>query len=188
MERRIRMILRVIPAAFLALMLYVILHEGGHTVVALLAGSRITEFNIFLNNAHMSFDGGNYSPFMTMWLHANGALLPLVVSFVYALIFRKEIRNSFYRIFSFLFCMVSSISLIVWVVIPVLYLNGVRDMGEDGFKFVDEFSRYFSPLIVSVVALLLMSIGIFLIVWKGLLKSYISEIKAMRHMSSGKLS
>ena len=179
MERRIKKILRVIPAAFCALLLYVILHEGGHTIVAILAGSRITEFNISLSNAHMSFEGGYYTPFMAMWREANGALLPLFIAYVYALLFRKESKNTFYRLFSFLFCLVNTASMIVWVVIPVLYMNGHYDQGEDGFKFVNLFSRYQSPVLVSIVALILFGTGIFLIVKKGILQAYIDEIRTI---------
>jgi len=184
MERRIKKILRVFPAAFLALLLYVILHEGGHTIVALLAGSRITEFNILFTNAHISFEGGHYSPVMEMWRDANGALLPLIISYVCAVLFRKDVRNSFYRLFTFVFCVANTATMVVWIVIPFLYLNGYRDPGEDAYKFVDAFSWYSHPLLVSAVALILMGIGVFLIISKGMLSAYISEIRGMKEVST----
>ena len=178
--------LRMVPVAFLVLNLLVVLHEGGHSIVALLAGSRITEFDISLTNAHMSYEGGHYSPFMEMWLHANGTLLPLLSAYVFAAFYKKEIRNWFYRVFSFFFFVAANGSLIVWVMIPILHMSGQRDPGEDGCKFVDISARYASPLIVSAAALILIGIGAFLLVRKGILRSYIEEIRSIRNTSMGR--
>lgn len=172
MKHRIKKILRLIPVVILTLLLITLLHEVGHLIVALLAGARITEFNIFLHDAHISYDGGNFTPFMGMWCDANGALFPLFVSYIYALFFRKKSKNFFYRFFSFLFCFVTSTSLIIWVYTPVLYLAGIRYMKDDGFKFVDKFIMYHHPLFISVAALLLMGVGALLMVKKGLFRAY----------------
>ena len=128
MKHKVIYIFTLLGAVFLELLIYVILHEGGHVLVALIAGARITEFNIFVTNAHMAYEGGNFTPFLNMWIDANGALLPLLVSYIYALFYRKNIRNRFYRIFSFLFCFVNAMQLMVWVITPFLYINGIKDM------------------------------------------------------------
>lgn len=45
---------------FLLLPFYVLLHEGGHALVALLCGARVTEFSLL--GAHMSYEGGAFTP------------------------------------------------------------------------------------------------------------------------------
>ena len=180
MEHKVRYIFKMISAMCLELLIYVILHEGGHTMVALIAGARITEFNILVSNAHMAYEGGNFTPFLSMWIDANGALVPLLVSYIYALLYRKEIKNHFYRIFSFLFCFVNAMSMMVWVISPFLFINGIKDMSDDSCKFIDKFNYYHNPLIISLVSFILVGIGIFLVLKKGIFKSFIEVIKEVR--------
>ena len=180
MEHRVKLIFTMISAMCLELLIYVILHEGGHTIVALIAGARITEFNILVNNAHMAYEGGNFTPFLNMWIDANGALLPLLVSYIYALFYKKNIRNRFYRIFSFLFCFVNAMQLMVWVITPFLYINGIKDMSDDSFKFIDKFNYYHNPLIISLVSAVRVGTGIFLVIKRGIFNSFIEVIKDVR--------
>jgi len=163
--------LRVIPAVLLMLVIYIVMHESGHAMVILLAGSKITEFSII--HARVSFEGGSYTPFMTMWREVNGALFPLLISFVYMIFYRKDIRNGFYRIFSFVFCVSEIMSTIVWVIIPFLYMNGYDDKGEDVVKFLDVFVRYHDARFISICALMIMIIGGLLIYKKRIIHSAI---------------
>ena len=61
--------------------LVTLLHEFGHTMVMLLVGATITNFSIF--TAHVSAVGGDYTNLSSIWMHANGALFPLVISYLY---------------------------------------------------------------------------------------------------------
>ena len=81
-------------SAGISLYLYILLHELGHMIVMLSAGATVTSFSIF--TAHVSAAGGNYSTLSTLWLHANGALLPMAASFVYMLLYQKSSQRSFY--------------------------------------------------------------------------------------------
>lgn len=180
MKHKVRFILMMILAMCLELLIYVVLHEGGHTLVALMAGARITEFNIFVTNAHMAYEGGNFTPFLSMWIDANGALVPLLVSYIYALLYRKEIKNHFYRIFSFLICFVNAMSAMVWVLTPFLFINGYSDMSDDSFKFINKFNYYHNPLIISLVSAVLVGTGIFLVIKRGIFRSFIEVIKDVR--------
>ena len=107
MERRIKTGLRMVPVVIFVLFFYVFLHESGHTIVALASGSKITEFDLFSTRPHMNYKGGNYTLFSTLWLHANGSLLPLFVSYIVAITYKKEIQNFFYQAFCFLFCTIN---------------------------------------------------------------------------------
>ena len=180
MKLKVKFIFTLISAVCLELLTYVILHEGGHTLVALIAGARITEFNILVTNAHMAYEGGNFTPFLSMWIDANGALLPLLVSYIYALLYRKNIKNYFYRIFSFLFCFVNAMSMMVWVISPFLFINGIKDMGDDTCKFIEKFNFYHNPLIVSLVSAILVGTGLFLVIKRGIFKNFIEVIKDVR--------
>ncbi len=177
MERKIKAGLRVVPVVLFVLLLYVFLHESGHTIVALSAGSKITEFELISLKPHMNFEGGNYDLISTLWLHANGSLLPLFVSYIVAFTYRKEIQNFFYHAFCFLFCVTTTLSFLVWVVLPLMYMNGYMDNGEDVCKFADLFNMYYEPWIISVIALLLVGLGALLIFWKGIPRQFFARVK-----------
>lgn len=115
-----------------------------------------------------------------LWLHANGAALPFAISLAYVLLFRKEINNTFYRCFSFFVGLVPICSLLAWIIIPFLYLKGTAPVGDDVTHFLENFSLTTHPLIVSVVATVLVGMGGFLSIKKGVIANYISEIKAVK--------
>ncbi len=179
MERRIKTGLRTISVVIFVLFFYVFLHESGHTIVALASGSKITEFDLFSTRPHMNYKGGNYTLFSTLWLHANGAFLPLFVSYIIAFTYKKEIRSFFYQAFCFFFCVINTLSFLVWAVVPVLYMNGYMDKSEDAFKFSDLFFMYQDPRIISVAALLLVGLGAMLIFWKGIPYQYFQYVRGL---------
>ena len=179
MERRIKTGLRMVPVVIFVLFFYVFLHASGHTIVALASGSKITEFDLFSTRPHMNYKGGNYTLFSTLWLHANGSLLPLFVSYIVAITYKKEIQNFFYRAFCFLFCTINTCSFLVWAVVPLLYMNGYMDAGEDAFKFTKIFFMYQDPRIISVFALLLTGLGALLIFWKEIPRHFFQHVRGL---------
>ena len=68
-------------------------------------------------------------------------------------------------------------TLLVWVFIPIAFMNDHAPVGDDVTKFLLSFSQIGSPLIVSAAAVLLIGIGAALMTGKGVLKNYILEIK-----------
>ena len=46
-------------SALLSILFYIVLHEAGHCIVAILCGATITEFSIL--SAHMNYSGGNFT-------------------------------------------------------------------------------------------------------------------------------
>ena len=180
MERRIKSALRLLSVVFFVLILYVFLHESGHAIVALFAGARITEFSLFFTNAHVSIEGGNLTLFTSLWLDANGALLPLLVSFILAITYREEIRSTYYKAFCFLFTLANTCSIIVWIVVPLLYKNGYEDRGEDAFKFADKLYMYHDPRMISIVAFFLVGTGVLLIIGKRMYRPYVELLRKIR--------
>lgn len=175
MPNNVKKICILMLSVLIAIPLYIILHEFGHTIVILSAGGKITEFSIL--TAHVSSTGGNYTNLSDLWLHVNGALLPVIVSFVYVLFYKKSSTNMFYRMFSYIFSLMPICSLFAWVIIPFVYMQGNAPAGEDVTKFLYNFSHDFHPLLVSAAAVLIISAGIILIMKKDIFKNFISEMK-----------
>ena len=56
---KVRKILAVLVSVACMIPLYVVLHEGGHALVAVMCGARITKFSIL--GAYMNYEGGQFS-------------------------------------------------------------------------------------------------------------------------------
>lgn len=164
-------------SAAIGLVLYIILHEMGHCIVAVACGARITEFSIF--TAHMSYTGGSFTDISDLWLHANGMAFPLIVSYVYMLCYQKEKESVFYRIFSYLVVIMPTASVLAWVVIPVVYLVGNAPVGDDVTKFLNNFCTRYSPVYVTIGALVLIMITVVLMVKKRIIQNAIMEFRIM---------
>ena len=175
MKNTVKKVASLFLSYLLGSVLYILLHEFGHTIVIWAAGGKVTEFSIA--TAHVSSFGGAYTEGLRLWLHANGAILPVVVVLVNMFCYRKESKNTFYHMFSFVGTIMPICSLLAWVVIPFVYMNGNAPAGDDVTKFLAIFSENYSPLIVSVVALLIVISGVLLMVKKGIIKNYVLEIK-----------
>ena len=178
LQKKARLILCILISALLTVFLYIILHEFGHVIVMLSAGARITEFSIM--GAHVSGEGGSYTNTSDLWLHANGAFLPLLISYVYLLFYRSDVENAFYRTFSWFFGLIPAASMIAWVIIPFIFLNGDAPAGDDVTLFLENFSQDHSPVIVSIASALLMGIGMVILIRKKVLQNFIEEIKRVR--------
>ena len=94
----------------------VLLHEGGHALIALLCGARITEFNVL--GAYMRYEGGTFSQAGLSLFHIGSMLLPLLVSVVYMLTYRSKTTSIFYRIFSFISLIFPIGAVLAWVIVP----------------------------------------------------------------------
>lgn len=180
MNIKLKLIGVLILSAIATLFLYIILHEAGHCVVAIACGAKITGFSIF--DANMSYKGGNFSDLQMLWLHVNGMLFPLIISYVFSIFYRKEQTNRIYRILSYFTSIIPMFSSLAWVFVPILFLNGNAPNGDDCTKFVDIFSSRlnYSPLLVSAGAILLIALSLILIIRKKILKNFIDLIKATR--------
>lgn len=175
MPDKAKMVVYLLLSTVIAIFLYILLHESGHMIVMLAAGSTITDFSIL--GAHVSGVGGNYSRLSDMWLHANGALLPVIVSLVYMLLYKKKKESSFYRILSYIVSIAPVMSLLAWVIIPFIYLQGNAPVGDDVTKFLLIFDQNHQPLIVSAVALLLIAVNVTVMIKKDIIKNAILIMK-----------
>ena len=100
MNKKIKSMGSILLSAGIAVFFYILLHEFGHMIVMLSVGATITDFSIF--TAHVSAVGGDYTNLSDMCMNANGALFPLIISYLYILLYQKDSTKSFYRIFSYI--------------------------------------------------------------------------------------
>lgn len=165
----------------LSILLYIVLHEAGHCIVAVSCGATITEFSIL--PAYMSYSGGNFTDLSYLWFDANGVVFPLILSYFHMLLYRAGIKNRIYRIMSFLCALMPAGSLLAWVVFPIAYSNGyVFAEGEDTMKFLYIFSSAHNPLWVSAAAVILIAVSVILSVKKGILHNFL-EVRKCPHNS-----
>lgn len=176
MEKKVQKIGCLLAAALLASIVYIFLHELGHCIVMLSAGATVDDFSIF--TAHVSGTGGEYTDLSRMWLHANGALLPLLAAYAWMLFYRSGSKKTFYRLFSYVFGLIPTASLLVWVFVPFLYMDGNAPAVEDATKFLNVFSQDFHPLAVSAAAVVMIGLSIVLMVKKRILQNVIAEIRS----------
>ena len=158
MNLKVKKILSLFAGILILIPLYVALHEGGHALTAVLCGARITQFRIL--GAYMAYEGGRFTSLTLSLFHISGMLLPVLVSILYSLAYRGRIESIFYQIFSFLFILIPTGSILAWVIVPILYLLGQAPQTDDAAKFID--SSGLSPWVVLLGAILLFACCLFL--------------------------
>lgn len=136
MGKKQKLLLSVAGSLVLTLFLYILLHEGGHTLVALFCGADIMDFAFF--PAHVSWMGGEFNTF------------------------------------SVIFSIVPFYSLIAWMILPVMYVNG-RILSDDVIHFIEHSG--INPWIVCVTAAALFAGGVVLVWKRGILRNYIEICK-----------
>lgn len=167
-KREKLLLIAALSAVLAVYLLYVILHEAGHSLIAILCGAKITRFSIA--DAAMSYEGGVFTPVTSSLLNAAGMLLPVLVSLVAMLFYSVKITNVFYRVFYFIFSLTSVFASLAWVFIPFFYMFGSAPAGDDVTKFLDNSGM--NPWLVSFLALLILSAGILLSLKKRIIQSY----------------
>ena len=134
------------------LSLYTLLHEGGHALMGLLFGGKITSFsaNFFNLSAHVGIDG-SFTPLQNALIAVAGVSLPLLLCMMYVLTSPStdEPLLSWFRLVLFIGTVNS---LLAWITIPVLVLFG-QTPSDDSYNFLNYTGLH--PLIVTGAALLI---------------------------------
>lgn len=157
----------------LFLPLYVLLHEGGHALAALLCGARVTEFSLL--GAHMSYEGGAFTPLTLSLFHLGGVLLPVLAEVLCLLAYRPRAGAIFCPVVSFQALLISVGPLCAWIIVPVLSLPGRAPRGDDAAKFLA--SSGLSPWAVLAGAALLLA-GCLWLAWKRqVIQNYWSAVR-----------
>lgn len=175
MQNKVKTLLPFLACVLIMIPLYIILHEGGHSFIAILCGAKITKFRIL--GASITSVGGDYNQFTSSLMNAFGMLLPVLSAFLYMLLYNSKKESILYRVFSFFFCLAPISSLLAWVVIPVIYIWGDAPASDDVTKFLNTSAIY--PLWVTLGALLLLSF-LLLFAWhKKIFQNYIQAMKSL---------
>lgn len=175
MKQKIKKVMLVFPAAALTIVIYIFLHEIGHLIVMVSAGATITDFSIL--TAHVSAMGGEYTYLSDLWLHANGALLPVAIGFLNMILYNPRFENTFYRFFTYMLALMPIGSLFAWIFLPFAYVNGNVPAADDVTKFLNNFSRNYHPLLVSLAAMIMVGSGVALMLKKRMFQNFIAEIR-----------
>lgn len=161
MKREGKVVLVFIGSLWIAIPLYIVLHEGGHALIASLCGAKIIEFNIM--EGYVIAEGGVFNERTFALFYAASMLIPVAIFTIYLMLYQSKMDKDFYRIFSAVFAGIILFSIGVWVIIPIQYMMGIANPNDDVTKFIEALEA--TPLIVSLLASLLMSIYIWAI-WK----------------------
>ena len=135
MDLNTRKILSLFASILFTIPVYIILHEGGHALIALSCGARITEFSIL--GAYMRYEGGTFTALTLSLFYIAGMLLPVLISIAYMLLYRDAAQSVFYRIFSFLFPLILTAPALAWGIVPLLYLSDQAPPGDDVTGFIE---------------------------------------------------
>ena len=168
----------LLPTALASALLYIILHEFGHVIVLWFAGADITDFSVL--SAHVSYNGGVWTNTSDRWMHLNGALFPLVIATAYMLLYRRNVTNRFYHVFSVFFVLMPIASLLAWVLIPILYMLGQAPEGDDVTKFLYNFCFDHPAYLVSIGSVAVMIGCIYTAVKKGIIENFRMTIKQLK--------
>lgn len=151
---------------------YVVLHEAGHSLVAIFCGAKITKFSIL--EAYMNYDGGVFTETSLSLFNIAGMLLPVLLSIAYMMFYRSASVNQFYRIFSFIALLMPIGAIGSWIFVPILYLFDMAPAGDDVSKFI--VSSGIVPWIVVLGAIALLVSCVFLAWKKKIVQNYWSAV------------
>lgn len=165
MSIKIKYVLSTMVVTVTAIVIYIILHELGHCLVAMGCGAKITKFSIM--SASMAYEGGIFNRFQFALFNAAGALFPILVSFFLLCFYRRNRQGLVYHQFYFMFSLISIASLFAWILVPICSFFTEAPQGDDVTKFMQ--GTGFSPSIIAFGALLIILAMVFLLGKKGVL-------------------
>lgn len=167
-HKRLKTVLSLFTGLFFSIPIYIILHESGHALIAVFYGARITKFSVW--GAYMSHEGGTFTPMALSLLNVAGMLLPLLLTIIFMLTYRSNATSIPYRIFSFLFALIPTCSVLAWIIVPALYLIGKAPQNDDVTEFIN--ASGLSPWTVLFAAIIIFACCLFIAWKKKMIQNY----------------
>jgi hypothetical protein len=156
-SERLRHIFLILVIALTVGLAYTTLHEGGHALAGLAFGGRVTDFNVnfFDLGAHVGL-GGDFSRAQNAVINVSGVTLPLLAWL--ALILLLPRRDGFLLLWTKIILSMGTLNtLLAWIILPILALNGNAPPGDDVTRFLSNSGLH--PLAVAAGAALLYIAG-----------------------------
>lgn len=161
-------------------LLYVAVHELGHTIVAIICGAEITQFSIF--NAHMSYKGGAFGKAMYSLFHAAGMLLPILLTVPLIISYKRNKKSIIYHCCYITACLWGIAPLLAWLIVPVVSLVGSPPQGDDVAKFIA--SSEWHPMLVFASALVILIGLLVLVMKKGIIQEFMAMVKGFSYKNN----
>lgn len=172
MHKEIKVIFTFIGSLASSRLFYVLLHEGGHVLIAALNGAKIVAFNI--TNGYIVAEGGTFNTVSLSLFYLAGMCIPAMVFMIYLLLYGEG--KTFYKIFSAMFAGNILFSIGVWVVVPMLYMLGTANPNDDVVRFI-EVSKI-KPVSIIVDAISMFSVYVWAINKKKIFKNAYNVLKS----------
>ncbi len=142
-------VLLILFISLFVVLTYTFLHEGGHALVGILSGERLTAFSFIDLNAHVSLDG-SLSPSQAVLSNISGVTLPLLAWLVFILLAPRQSNLAIECLKIFASAFVLS-TLLAWIALPVQFIYGKAPLSDDVTNFLR--NSGLPPLLVSFLAL-----------------------------------
>lgn len=167
MQKEGKVILAFIGSLWIAMPLYLFLHEGGHALIAILCGAKIVDFNLM--QGYVIAEGGTFNDMTLALFNIAGVLIPAATLLIYLILYKRNTRGLFYQLFSVLFTGIIIFSMGVWIVVPILYMLGRANPIDDVVKFIEVLNIH--PIFVTLGASIVTSLYIMYVWKKGVLQN-----------------
>ncbi|MDL2300667.1 M50 family metallopeptidase [Clostridiaceae bacterium OttesenSCG-928-D20] len=151
-----------------------VVHELGHAAVMLYYGGTISEFSIFGPDAYVSSWGAEFTPFGEALLHLSGTLLPCIIVIIIFLLYKRRAKSIAYHLCHVLILLSTILSLLPWVVYPIMSLFKSLPKDEDMAQLISVTGE--NPLVVAAFALVTIVAFVIFVVKTGVF-SRIREFK-----------
>ncbi|TGE36797.1 hypothetical protein E4K67_16935 [Desulfosporosinus fructosivorans] len=161
-------------------LLYLVAHELGHTIVAIICGAEITQFSIL--NAHMSYNGGTFSKVMYSLFNAAGMLLPIILIVPIIISYKRNKKSILYHCCYITACLWGISPLLAWLIVPVVSLLDSPPQGDDVAKYI--MSSEWHPMTVFACALAILIGLLVLVIKKGIIPEFIEIIKGFSYKNN----
>lgn len=174
MARKIKFTFVMFAMAFVSLIIYVLLHESGHALVAILCGASNVKISVF--SAHTWWKGGSFTGITQALCDVAGAALPVCVFWIAIMFYSKERKSVVYHMAYGIFFIAATSSLLAWVLIPAYSMfETFPDQTDDVVNFLS--GSGISPVIVFLSAIFIIAFNVFIAIKKRLLHTVFQFIK-----------
>jgi len=173
MKQEKKVILSFTASLWVAMPLYLILHEGGHAMIAKLFGAEIIEFNIM--QAYVVVEGGILTHWSLALFYLAGLMLPTIIWILCAIFYRQHVNSMFYKSFMALFTGFVMFSIGVWIVVPIMYSMGQAKPYDDVVQFIK--ASGVPAMIVALLSGIIFGLGIVLVRRKRIFRNFMDAVK-----------